>query len=75
MANKENKNNIKDERIEDITMYGEFISSFHQWITPDKQRQMASHMEKVTEAGEETSGEISPDKRSKNDNKKRNNKK
>lgn len=48
MANKNDKNNIKDERIEDTTMYGEFVSSFDRWITPDRQRQIASHLEEVT---------------------------
>lgn len=48
MANKNGKNNIKDERIEDVTQYGEFISSFHQWKTPDRQRTEARHLEEVT---------------------------
>lgn len=48
MANKNDKNNIKDERIEDTTLYGEFISSFDQWITPDRQRRIARHLEEVT---------------------------
>jgi hypothetical protein len=48
MANKNNKNNIKDERIEDVTMYGEFISSFDQWMTPDRQRKVAKRLEEVT---------------------------
>lgn len=48
MANKNDKNNIKDERIEDVTMYGEFISSFHNWNTPDRQRKIASYLEEVT---------------------------
>ncbi|RCX09984.1 hypothetical protein DFR58_13128 [Anaerobacterium chartisolvens] len=72
MANKDNKNNIKDERVEDTTLYGEFVPSFHQWITLDKQRQVASHMEKVTETGEEAAKEISPEIKS--NNKKRNTK-
>lgn len=49
MANKKNKNNIKDERIEDVTMYGEFIPSLDQWITPDRQRSIARHLEAVSE--------------------------
>lgn len=48
MANKKNKTNIKDERIEDVTMYGEFISSFDQWTTPDRQRKIARFLEEVT---------------------------
>lgn len=49
MANKNDKNNIKDERIEDVTKYGEFISSFDQWMTPDRQRKVARHLEEVSE--------------------------
>lgn len=48
MANKNDKNNIKDERIEDTTQYGEFIASFDQWMTPDRQRQTAHHLEEVS---------------------------
>lgn len=54
MANKNNKKNIRDERIEDVTMYGEFISSFDQWQTPDRQRNKARFLAEVTK-------EISPD--------------
>jgi|GEM_PF-561547 len=49
MANKKDKNNIKDERIEDTTMYGEFVSSFHNWISPDRQRKVARHLEEISE--------------------------
>ena len=49
MANKKNSTNIKDERIEDNTMYGEFIPSFDQWITPDRQRKIARRLEEVTD--------------------------
>ncbi len=48
MANKKNRTNIRDERIEDNTMYGEFIPSFDQWMTPDRQRKVARHLEEVT---------------------------
>lgn len=49
MANKKDKTNIKDERIEDGTMYGEFVSSFYQWVTPDRQRAIARHHENATD--------------------------
>lgn len=49
MANRKNAKNIKDERIEDNTLYGEFIPSFDQWTTPDRQREIARHLEKVTD--------------------------
>ena len=48
MANKKRKNLIKDERIEDTTMYGEFISSFDQWTTIDNQRKRVRHIEEVS---------------------------
>ncbi|MCX7748931.1 MAG: hypothetical protein N2645_18880 [Clostridia bacterium] len=49
MANRNDKTNIRDERIEDVTRYGEFIPSFDQWMTPDRQRKVARHLEEVTE--------------------------
>ena len=48
MANKNNRTNIKDERIEDNTVYGEFIASFDQWVTPDRQKNAAEHLENAT---------------------------
>ena len=65
MANKNNKNNIRDERIEDVTLYGEFISSFDQWMTPDRIRKNARHLEEVTK-------ELSPDMKEKNEKKRSN---
>ncbi len=47
MANRNDRENIKDEKIEDTTLYGEFISSFDQWMTIDRQRKRAEHMEKL----------------------------
>lgn len=55
MANVEGKTNIRDERIEDTTLYGEFIASFNQWTTLDRQRKIARFLEEVT-------GEITPEK-------------
>jgi hypothetical protein len=65
LANKKNKTNIKDERIEDNTLYGEFIPSFDQWMTPDRQRKVARHLEEVTE-------EIAPGESRKTDKKRSN---
>ena len=48
MSNKRRKNLIRDERIEDTTMYGEFISSFDQWNTPDNQRKRVRHIEEIS---------------------------
>ncbi|MDK2800826.1 MAG: hypothetical protein PWQ70_2445 [Clostridiales bacterium] len=52
MANKEQKSLIKNERIEDMTQYGEFISSFHQWTTSERQRANARHLEEIAEMNE-----------------------
>lgn len=48
MANKRRKNLITEERIEDVTMYGEFISSFDQWVTLDNQRKRVKHLEEIS---------------------------
>ena len=33
---------------EDTTKYGEFISSFDKWTTPEKAKEKAAHLENVT---------------------------
>ena len=38
----------KREKIEDITKYGEFIPSFFNWMTVDKQKEKAKEMENMT---------------------------
>lgn len=48
MANKDPKNLIKDESIEDTTQYGEFISSFHQWTTFENQKMRTRYLENCT---------------------------
>lgn len=48
MANKNPKNLIESEYIEDTTLYGEFISSFDQWISPDNQRVRVRHLQNCT---------------------------
>lgn len=65
MENKNDKKNIKDERVEDTTMYGEFIASFDQWTTLDRQRKIARHLEEV-------SRETSPQTKDKSDKKRSN---
>lgn len=39
---------FEDERIEDITLYGERVSSYFKWITPDRQRKKVRKMENTT---------------------------
>lgn len=48
MANKNKKNLIEDESIEDTTLYGELIPSFHQWTTFENQRERCKHLENCT---------------------------
>lgn len=48
MANKNDKKNIKDERIEDTTKYGEFIASFDQWTTYERLKKNAEYLEEIT---------------------------
>ncbi len=33
---------------EDVTKYGEFVSSYFSWISPDKQKEKAKEMEDIT---------------------------
>lgn len=40
---------MKDERIEDVTNYGEFIPSTFQWMTTERQREIAQHHENISD--------------------------
>lgn len=51
MANKEPKNLVTNDDIEDVTQYGEFISSFHQWQTYERQRRIVDHLQNCTSPG------------------------
>lgn len=48
MANKDPKGLIKDEHVEDVTQYGEFIASFDQWTTYENQQVMAHYLQDCT---------------------------
>lgn len=37
---------------EDVTKYGEFVSSYFAWLTLDKQKSQAKRMEKMTQSTE-----------------------
>ena len=39
-----NKDELKKE---DTTKYGEFVSSYFEWITPDEQKQKAKELEQL----------------------------
>ena len=47
MKNKKNKEIGKD-----ATQYGEFISSFFSWITPNRQKENVKRLEKMTKKQE-----------------------
>ena len=38
----------KDEQIEDVTKYGEFISSYFSWVPLEKQKQIVEKLENIT---------------------------
>lgn len=38
----------REKRIEDSTVYGEFIPSEFGWVTPQKQKEKAKEMERIT---------------------------
>ena len=54
--NKENKrnNNViqkninENENLEDVTKYGEFVSSYFAWLTPEKQKKRANEIDNMT---------------------------
>lgn len=48
--NKSKKNKIQFdcEMAEDVTAYGEFISSYFAWISPSKQKKRAEELNKMT---------------------------
>lgn len=37
------------EDVEDVTKYGEFVSSYFAWLTLDKQKKKAKEMEEMTD--------------------------
>ena len=47
MNNKNNKKS-KNEKLEDTTKYGEFISSFFTWQTLEKQKKRANELDNMT---------------------------
>lgn len=46
------KKKRKDENIEDTTKYGEFVSSYFAWITPEEQKKRAEELNKKTKNDE-----------------------
>ncbi len=54
MANKRKRPIIEEEKIEDTTLYGEFISSFHNWTTSERQKENTKHLEIISEINKPT---------------------
>lgn len=48
-GNKKSVNQIKDESIEDTTMYPEFIPTFDNWLTSELQKRNAKHLQEIAE--------------------------
>lgn len=48
MSKKNEKQENIMEQTEDVTQYGEFISSYFAWLTLDKQKQNARELEQMT---------------------------
>ena len=44
----EGTNSGKKENAEDVTQYGEFISTFHSWVPPEEQKRKAKMLEDAT---------------------------
>lgn len=38
----------KNEQMEDVTKYGEFVSSYFAWLTPERQKKRAKEIDEMT---------------------------
>lgn len=47
-ANRNKKNINTDEYIEDVTKYGEFVTSYFAWLPPEKQKERAKEIDDMT---------------------------
>ena len=47
-----NNNKNKKEFREDTTKYGEFVSSYFGWVTPEKQKRSVEKLENITKKDE-----------------------
>ena len=46
--NKNYENINKGEHVEDVTKYGEFISSYFAWVPPERQKKRAEEIDNMT---------------------------
>lgn len=47
-ANSKDVHVDKDEGVEDVTKYGEFVSSYFAWLTPERQKRRAKEIDDMT---------------------------
>ncbi len=47
-ANKNKKNINNSEYVEDVTKYGEFVTSYFAWLPPEKQKERAKEIDDMT---------------------------
>lgn len=38
----------KNEEIEDVTKYGEFVTTYFAWVTPERQKKRAKELDEMT---------------------------
>lgn len=43
----------KNENMEDVTKYGEFVSSYFAWLTPERQKKRAKEIDDMTKSSSE----------------------
>lgn len=43
-----NKDNRLEEELQDKTLYGEFMSTYNYWVSPEKQRERVNELENST---------------------------
>jgi len=55
MDETENIINVKDENVEDTTLYGEFISTFHGWVSQEEQKKEVDKLENITKTRKKSS--------------------
>lgn len=46
--NRNYKNINKEEQPEDVTKYGEFVTSYFAWLTPERQKKRAKEIDDMT---------------------------
>lgn len=47
-GNTNSENIDRNENVEDVTKYGEFVSSYFAWLTPERQKKRAKEIDDMT---------------------------